>query len=104
MSQDPQTVSIRLLGKEFSVACPPDARQELEQAAHYLDQKMGEIRRNGKLIGLERIAIMAALNISHELIKQRKDATPELKDDVEQLCLKIDSALSKHPRTPETSD
>ena len=48
MSQEPQTVSIRLLEKEFTVNCPPEARAELEAAARYLDEKMADIRRTGK--------------------------------------------------------
>lgn len=105
MSQEPQTVSIRLLEKEFTVNCPPEARAELEAAARYLDEKMAEIRRTGKLIGLERIAVMAALNISHELIKERREQSGDLNADVQQLCLKIDNALgSAKRREPEETD
>ncbi|MBE9396899.1 cell division protein ZapA [Pontibacterium sp. N1Y112] len=103
MSQDLKTVSIRLLEKEYSINCPPEARTELEAAAQYLDDKMAEIRHNGKLIGLERIAVMAALNITHELIKERGSHEQTLKDNVEQLCLRIDNALSHETKEPENT-
>ena len=64
----PNTVSVDILDKEYQVACPPDEEAALNQAARYLDQHMRDIRSTGKVIGLERVAIMAALNISHELL------------------------------------
>ena len=64
----PNTVSVDILDKEYQVACPPDEETALIQAARYLDQHMRDIRSTGKVIGLERVAIMAALNISHELL------------------------------------
>ena len=65
-----ETVIVKLLDKEYQVACPPGQQDALTQSAQYLDQKMHGIRANGKVIGLERIAVMAALNISNELIQQ----------------------------------
>jgi len=67
-------VTVSILGKQFSVACPEDQRADLVAAAEYLDRKMSDIQRSGKAIGLERCAIMAALNISHELMELRRDA------------------------------
>lgn len=64
----PNTVSVKILDKEYQVACPADQEAELLTSARYLDQQMRSIRESGKVIGLERIAVMAALNISHELI------------------------------------
>ncbi|HEC13152.1 MAG TPA: cell division protein ZapA [Acidiferrobacteraceae bacterium] len=61
------------MGKKFSVACSEEERDELSAAAKYLDQKMNSIQRSGKVIGLDRCAIMAALNISHELLNLRDD-------------------------------
>jgi cell division protein ZapA len=59
------------MGREFRVACPDDEREELLQSVSYLDKKMREIRDSGKVIGSERVAIMAALNITHELLTTR---------------------------------
>lgn len=63
--------TVRLLDKEYAVACPPDARDALHDSARLLDGKMREIRDSGKIIGTERIAVMAALNLAHELLQQR---------------------------------
>ena len=65
-------VSVRLLDREYQVACPVEERSDLLDSAEYLDGKMREIRDSGKVVGLERIAVMAALNLANELIKQRK--------------------------------
>ena len=63
------TVVVKLLDKEYQVACPPGQQEALTRSAKYLDGKMREIRSKGKVIGLERIAVMAALNISNELLE-----------------------------------
>ncbi len=60
-----------IMGREFRVTCPDEEREELLQAVAYLDKKMREIRDSGKVVGSERIAIMAALNITHELLTAR---------------------------------
>jgi cell division protein ZapA len=64
-----ETVVVKILGKDYQVACPPGQRNALIESASYLDQQMASIRKNGKVIGLERIAVMAALNISYELLQ-----------------------------------
>lgn len=61
-------VDVAIMGREFRVTCPDEEREELLQAVTYLDKKMCEIRDNGKVVGSERIAIMAGLNIAHELL------------------------------------
>jgi cell division protein ZapA len=68
MSADPKALQINVMGREFRVACPENEQKELLEAVDYLNRKMDEIRDNGKVIGVERIAIMAALNIAHELL------------------------------------
>jgi len=64
-------VDVNIMGREFKVACSDDEREGLIEAVNYLDKKMREIRDTGKVIGVERIAIMAALNLSHELLTAR---------------------------------
>ena len=68
MSADPKGLQISIMGREFRVACPENEQDSLLEAVEYLNKKMLEIRDNGKVVGLERIAIMAALNIAHELL------------------------------------
>lgn len=68
MSVDPKALQINVMGREFRVACPESEQKELLEAVEYLNRKMNEIRDDGKVIGVERIAIMAALNIAHELL------------------------------------
>lgn len=64
-------VDVNIMGREFKVACSEDEREGLMTAVNFLDKKMREIRDTGKVIGVERIAIMAALNLSHELLTAR---------------------------------
>jgi len=71
MSADSKGLQINVMGREFRVACPENEQKGLLEAVDYLNKKMGEIRDNGKVIGLERIAIMAALNIAHELLSTK---------------------------------
>jgi cell division protein ZapA len=68
MSVDPKALQINVMGREFRIACPEGEQKELLEAVDYLNKKMDEIRDNGKVVGVERIAIMAALNIAHELL------------------------------------
>ncbi len=68
MSRDSKGIDINILGREFRVACPEDEQESLLSAATYLDRKMREIRDQGKVIGVERIAVMAALNMAYELL------------------------------------
>ncbi|KAF0812448.1 Cell division protein ZapA [Andreprevotia sp. IGB-42] len=61
-------LDVTIMGREFRVACPVDEEPTLLQAVALLDGKMHEIRGSGKVIGIEKIAIMAALNIAHEYL------------------------------------
>ncbi|MDR3429830.1 MULTISPECIES: cell division protein ZapA [Silvimonas] len=67
MSQIKQ-LDVSIMGREFRVACPDDEEETLLQAVEVLNGKMHEIRESGKVIGIEKIAIMAALNIAHEYL------------------------------------
>ena len=94
-----RTVSVNILDKEYQVACPPEQEAELIVSASYLDKQMRSIRESGKVIGLERIAVMAALNISHELLQaseqeQVGDGDGSLDEAaVSGLARKIDEAI-----------
>ncbi len=73
MSREPPGLDVTILGRQFRVACAEDEKQGLLKAVDYLDRKMREIRDSGKVIGVERIAIMAALNLAHELLSMNVD-------------------------------
>lgn len=90
-----ETVIVKILDKDYQVACPADEKDDLLSAANYLDSKMRDIKSGGKVIGLERIAVMAALNISHELLNSERDSEPlqEVEHQASVLQDKIDRAL-----------
>ena len=92
MSQQSTTVEVKILDKEDLVACPEEEREALERAARHLDSKMREIRASGKVFGTERIAVMAALNITHELLERdtMSDATSTI---LKAMDNKLDTAL-----------
>lgn len=71
MSAEPKGLQINIMGRELRVACPEEEQKGLLEAVDYLNRKMHEIRDHGKVIGLERIAIMAALNIAHEFLSTK---------------------------------
>ena len=68
-------ITIQILGKEYAIACSEDERHDLQRSADYLDTKMREIRDSGNIIGSDRIAIITALNITHELLSQSEGST-----------------------------
>ncbi|CAG0940940.1 Cell division protein ZapA [Gammaproteobacteria bacterium] len=65
-------VNIKILDKDYQVSCPPDERAALLDSAELLNGKMREIRDSGRVVGLERIAVMAALNMANELLRSRE--------------------------------
>jgi cell division protein ZapA len=69
-SKSADGITIHVLDKEYKIACSEEERHDLQRSADYLDNKMREIRESGKIIGSDRIAVMAALNITHELLAQ----------------------------------
>ncbi|MGE5090389.1 MAG: cell division protein ZapA [Candidatus Levyibacteriota bacterium] len=68
------TLDVSILGRDFKIACKESEREELGEAVTFLDRRMREIRDAGKVSGGERIAVMAALNIAHELLRERRSA------------------------------
>ncbi|MBI2779862.1 MAG: cell division protein ZapA [Gammaproteobacteria bacterium] len=96
MSEDVVAVAVRVLDKEYRVACPEDERDELLASARYLNDKMKEIRDTGKVIGADRVAVMAALNIAHELLlskSHKDDYAQSITNRIKLLSNKIDAAL-----------
>ena len=76
MTEPTNSVEVTLLGRTYRVACEESEREALMQAVAYLDGKMNEIRKAGKVMGAERIAVMAALNIANDLLRARREAAP----------------------------
>jgi cell division protein ZapA (FtsZ GTPase activity inhibitor) len=69
------TLDVMILGREFKFACKENEREELTEAVAMLDRRMREIRDGGKVSGTDRIAVMAALNIAHDLLRERRAST-----------------------------
>jgi cell division protein ZapA len=89
------TVTVKILDKDYQVTCPPEQEAELVVSAKYLDKQMRGIRDSGKVIGLERIAVMAALNISYELLQasDQADTGQSGGDALKRLNRRVDDAL-----------
>lgn len=75
MNNKQKALDVTILGRSYKVTCADDEREDLLKAVQYLDHKMGEIRASGKVGSTERIAVMAALNIAHELLTARNPGT-----------------------------
>jgi cell division protein ZapA len=73
--QDQARVSVRIMEKEYVVACPYEERSALLDAAEFLNARMRDIKDGGKVVGLDRIAVMAALNLAHEFLKGKDRET-----------------------------
>jgi len=76
MDDQPVTLDVSILGREYRVACKESEREDLLQAVQFLDRRMREIRDAGKIAGNERIAVMAALNIANELLRATHGRPP----------------------------
>lgn len=97
MSVEAKGLDVTIMGREFRVACPEDEKQALLDSVSYLDKKMREIRDAGKVVGVERIAIMAALNIAHEFLGTRLAGSfdiAEYKRRMNSMQAQIDQALA----------
>jgi cell division protein ZapA len=91
-------VSVRILEKEYQVACLPEERSELLDSAEYLNLKMRESRDAGNIVGLDRIAVMVALNLAHELLKvngRGAAADTDVSQKIRQLRERVEGALSR---------
>lgn len=96
MSKQNKRLNVHILDKEFLVACPDEEEISLRTSAQYLDKKMREIRDSGKVVGIERIAVMAALNITHDLLTnsdQNNDISQAVSARVKNIQEKIETAL-----------
>jgi cell division protein ZapA len=89
-------MSVKVLDKDYVVACPEEERENLKAAAEYLNQRMREMRAGGKVLGSERIAVITALNMAHELLQERREHASfshEVDDTVQRVSARLDLAL-----------
>ncbi len=97
MSSDAKPMRVHILDKEYLVACPDDEREALFASAEFLTEKMKAIRDSGKIVGADRIAVMAALNMAHELLENKtvkSDYQHDVSKRIRALQDKIDVALN----------
>ena len=97
MTQQIAQVSVRILDKEYQVACPAEERTDLLDSAEILNEKMREIRDSGRIVGLDRIAVMAALNMANDLIHAKaRDQELEggISDRLKLISDRVDNVLN----------
>ena len=97
MTDQSKAVKVHILDKEYLVACPAHEREALNASAEYLSGKMKEIRDTGKIVGADRIAVMAALNMAHDLLQNLNNGDRmqhQISERIRALHEKIDVALN----------
>ncbi len=98
MNESGKPITVNILDKEYLISCDESEREQLHTAATYLNTKMQDMKNSGRVIGGERIAVMTALNLAHELLayKQENDNyTSSIDTTIQRLQSKIDEALVK---------
>ncbi len=101
MNETQARVSVRILEKEYHITCPIEERSDLLDSAEFLNNKMREIRDNGNVVGLDRIAVIAALNMANELLRFRKrdhDLDSDAGGRLRILRERVESVLEKSPQ------
>ena len=96
-----KSIEVTVLGRNYTVACGDSERDALLQAVAYLDAKMAEIKKAGKVAGTERIAVTAALNIAHELLSMRLGEgfdVGEARRRIGDIEAKLEAALAKQEK------
>ena len=104
MTSEVVPVHVKILDKEYQVACPEEEREGLVASAEHLNQRMLEIRKSGKVFGSDRIAVMAALNLAHELL-QSKGVAEELDHRLSERLKALDERVGRtlvETRRPES--
>ena len=101
--ENPIAVTVEILGKEYRIACAEDEKDALLASARYLDEKMSDVKGDGKVVGSERVAVVVALNIAHELLQQKfeeHDRNKLIKTRLRGLQERIEVALDESPQLP----
>jgi cell division protein ZapA len=94
---DVKGVEVSIMGREFTISCPTEEREGLLNAVSYLDKKMCDIRDSGKVVGAERVAIMVALNLAHELLTTRSGGVDVggMKGKIAKMQAMVDGAIAE---------
>jgi cell division protein ZapA len=92
-------INIHIMGSEYHVASPEDEISKLQEAARALDTRMREIKEGGRIMGLERVAVMAALNLSYELLHGESTNLKETNQRMQKLQDKVDTALASNAQS-----
>jgi cell division protein ZapA len=98
MTESVKPITVTILDKEYIVGCAENEREALFASVEFLNDKMQEQRDSGKVIGSERIAVMAALNVTHEYLEYRRDnetMSSDIGAGIDRIRSKINSALSR---------
>jgi cell division protein ZapA len=101
MAESPKTIEISILGRSYKIACEDGERDALLEAVAFLDGKMGDIKKAGKVSGTDRIAVMAALNIAHEFLSTKLGNGFDIGQAKRRISLieaKLDEALAKQDK------
>lgn len=101
MADNAKTIEVSILGRNYRVSCADGEREALMRAVDYLDAKMGEIKNVGKVNGTDRIAVMAALNIAHELLSMKVGAGFDIGDAkrrINSIEAKLDAAIAQQEK------
>lgn len=101
MADSAKTIEVSILGRNYRVSCADGEREALMRAVDYLDAKMGEIKNIGKVNGTDRIAVMAALNIAHELLSMKVGAGFDIGDAkrrINSIEAKLDAAIAQQEK------
>lgn len=102
MAAKPKTLDVTIMGRSYKVVCPEPEREALMSAVAYLDKKMTEIKSAGKVASAERIAVMAALNIAHELLSSKNSSdgfdSEGLKRRMAAMQATLDDALAQQEK------
>ncbi|OGT71186.1 MAG: hypothetical protein A3I78_10080 [Gammaproteobacteria bacterium RIFCSPLOWO2_02_FULL_56_15] len=98
MTEEAKPINITIFDKEYLVTCKDDEREQLHTAVAFLNDKLLELKRGGKVIGAERIAMITALNLTHELLAYKREKTfynESIDESIRRLNNKIDTVLEK---------
>jgi cell division protein ZapA len=101
VAETAKTIDISILGRNYKIACTEGEREALLEAVAYLDGKMGEIKKAGKVSGTDRIAVMAALNIAHELLSLKVGNGFDIgqaKRRISSIEAKLDAAIAQQEK------
>jgi cell division protein ZapA len=96
MNQENNLITVKILEREYTVRCPKQEEKPLQEAARYLDEQMRVVRQSGTITSTDRVAIVTALNLTHELFqlrKQKNEYVDEVRDRVKKLQNKIENSL-----------